>query len=75
MIICCLFHKMQKLYIYFIEVIILNKFKGSGVALVTPFDKDNRINYPKLYELIDWHINSGTDYLVICGTTGEAATI
>lgn len=53
----------------------MNKFKGSGVALVTPFDKDNRINYPKLYELIDWHINSGTDYLVICGTTGEAATL
>lgn len=75
MIICCLFHKMQKFYIYFIEVIVLNKFKGSGVALVTPFDKDNRINYPKLYELIDWHVNSGTDYLVICGTTGEAATL
>ena len=53
----------------------MNKFNGSGVALVTPFDKDNRINYPKLYELIDWHINSGTDYLVICGTTGEAATL
>ena len=53
----------------------MNKFNGSGVALVTPFDNDNRINYPKLYELIDFHIANGTDYLVICGTTGESATL
>lgn len=51
------------------------KFSGCGVALVTPFDENNRINYPKLYELIDWHIEKGTDYLVICGTTGESATL
>ena len=53
----------------------MNEFNGSGVALVTPFDNDNRINYPKLYELIDFHIANGTDYLVICGTTGESATL
>ena len=53
----------------------MNKFNGSGVALVTPFGNDNRINYPKLYELIDFHIANGTDYLVICGTTGESATL
>lgn len=53
----------------------MNKFNGSGVALVTPFYNDNRINYPKLYELIDFHIANGTDYLVICGTTGESATL
>ena len=53
----------------------MNKFNGSGVALVTPFDNDNRINYLKLYELIDFHIANGTDYLVICGTTGESATL
>ena len=53
----------------------MNKFNGSGVALVTPFYNNNRINYPKLYEMIDFHIANGTDYLVICGTTGESATL
>lgn len=66
---------MQKLLYIFIEVIIIFNFSESGVALVTPFDSNNRINYPKLYELIDFHIANGTDYLVICGTTGESATL
>ena len=50
-------------------------FKGSGVAIVTPFNPDLSINYPKLGELIDWHIAQGTDCIVICGTTGEASTL
>lgn len=49
-------------------------FKGSGVALVTPFT-NNGVNYPKLQELIEWHIQEGTDAIVICGTTGEATTM
>ncbi len=49
-------------------------FTGSGVALVTPF-KDNKIDYDKLGELIDWHIEKGTDAIIICGTTGETATM
>ncbi|MGL5087608.1 MAG: 4-hydroxy-tetrahydrodipicolinate synthase [Clostridium sp.] len=49
-------------------------FKGSAVALVTPFT-NNGVNYPKLKELIEWHINEGTDAIVICGTTGEATTM
>ena len=50
-------------------------FKGSGVAIITPFHEDMRVNYPKLGELIDWHIAQGTDCIVICGTTGECSTL
>lgn len=50
-------------------------FQGSGVALVTPMFDDGSINYEKLYELIDFHINSKTDALIIAGTTGESSTL
>lgn len=50
-------------------------FKGSGVALITPFTKDNNINYKKLEELIKMHIEKKTDAIIICGTTGESATL
>ena len=49
-------------------------FEGSGVALITPFN-DNGIDYDKLGELIDWHIENNTDAIIICGTTGESATM
>lgn len=49
--------------------------QGSGVALVTPFTKDNKINYEKVEELIEYHIANNTDFIVICGTTGESATL
>ncbi|VYU08590.1 4-hydroxy-tetrahydrodipicolinate synthase [Clostridium tertium] len=49
-------------------------FKGSAVAIITPF-KDNKVNYEKLEELIEWHIEQKTDAIVICGTTGEASTM
>lgn len=49
-------------------------FKGSGVALVTPFT-DNKVNYNKIEELIEWHIENSTDAIIICGTTGEASTM
>ena len=50
-------------------------FTGSGVAIVTPFHADGSINYNKLEEIIDFHCNNGTDSIVICGTTGESATM
>lgn len=50
-------------------------FKGSLVALVTPFDGNNRVDYASLNRLIDFHVDRGTDGLVIAGTTGESATI
>lgn len=49
-------------------------FEGSGVALITPF-KDDKVNYEKLSELIEWHIENKTDAIIICGTTGESATM
>ena len=48
-------------------------FEGSSVAIVTPF-KDGRVNFDKLAELIDFHIENGTASIVVCGTTGESAT-
>lgn len=50
-------------------------FKGSGVALITPFDEMLEVNYEALEKLILWHIEMGTDALVICGTTAESATL
>ena len=50
-------------------------FTGSGVAIVTPFHADGSINYDRLEELVDFHCNNGTDSIVICGTTGESATM
>lgn len=50
-------------------------FTGSGVALITPFSPDNSVNYDKLSELIEYHIEHHTDALIVCGTTGEPATL
>jgi 4-hydroxy-tetrahydrodipicolinate synthase len=50
-------------------------FKGSLVALVTPFDDNNRVDYVSLKRLIDFHVEQGSNGLVIAGTTGESATL
>lgn len=50
-------------------------FTGAGVAIVTPFTADNKINYDKLAELIEFQIANKTDSIVICGTTGEGSTL
>lgn len=50
-------------------------FTGSGVAIVTPITEDNRVNYEKMGEIIEWHIAHKTDAIVVCGTTGEAPTL
>lgn len=49
-------------------------FEGSGVAIVTPFT-DSGIDFPKLEKLIEFHIANKTDAIIICGSTGEAATM
>ena len=49
-------------------------FEGSGVAIITPFN-DKGIDYNKFEELIEWHISEGTDAIIVCGTTGESATL
>jgi 4-hydroxy-tetrahydrodipicolinate synthase len=53
---------------------IMSLFRGSGVAIVTPFNA-NGVDFKKLEELIEWHIKSSTDAIVVCGTTGEASTM
>ncbi|AZV58207.1 4-hydroxy-tetrahydrodipicolinate synthase [Clostridium sp. AWRP] len=52
----------------------MSLFKGSGVAIITPFN-DNGVDFDKLKELLEWQIESGTDAIIICGTTGEASTM
>ncbi|WP_323091132.1 4-hydroxy-tetrahydrodipicolinate synthase [Allobaculum sp. JKK-2023] len=49
--------------------------KGSIVALITPFHPDGTVNFKKLRELINWHIENGTDGLLVLGTTGESSTM
>ena len=49
-------------------------FEGSGVAIITPF-KDGKINYDAMGNLIEWHIENKTDAIIVCGTTGESATM
>lgn len=50
-------------------------FQGSYVALITPMTEDGQIDYAAYKALLEWHIEQGTDGLVILGTTGEAPTI
>lgn len=50
-------------------------FKGSGVALVTPFDQEGNVNYKKLKELLKFHTKKNTDAIIVCGTSGESATL
>ena len=50
-------------------------FQGSLVALVTPFDRDSQVDYVSLKRLINFHVDAGSDGLVVAGTTGEAATL
>ena len=52
-----------------------NKFLGTGVALVTPFKSDLSIDHKALEAIVNFNIENGTDYLVICGTTGESVTL
>src|SRR5665213_2185934 len=48
---------------------------GCGTALVTPFRKDGGVDEPALHALVNWQIENGIDFLVPCGTTGEASTL
>lgn len=50
-------------------------FTGAGVAIVTPFTEDNKVNYDVLGKIIDAQVEGGTDAIVICGTSGEGSTL
>lgn len=49
--------------------------RGSMVALITPFNEDGSVNYAKVKELVQWHIDEGTDGIVVLGTTAETPTL
>lgn len=53
----------------------MDKIKGAGVAIVTPFKNDNLVDYDGLEKLINHVINGGINYLVVLGTTGESTTL
>ncbi|MEE2699968.1 MAG: 4-hydroxy-tetrahydrodipicolinate synthase [Bacteroidota bacterium] len=53
----------------------MNKIKGTGIALITPFNEDFSIDFTSLKELINHAIVGGVDYLVVLGTTGESAVL
>ena len=52
-----------------------DKFKGTGIAIVTPFNADGTIDWDSFPKLIDFWIEGKVEYLVVLGTTGESATI
>lgn len=52
-----------------------SKFLGTGVALVTPFNSDLSVDHQALANIVNYNIENGTEYLVICGTTGESVTL
>lgn len=52
----------------------MSLFKGSGVAIVTPFNKKG-VDFHALEKLVEWHIQENTDAIIVCGTTGEASTM
>ncbi|WP_345332840.1 4-hydroxy-tetrahydrodipicolinate synthase [Mucilaginibacter defluvii] len=53
----------------------MNKFFGTGVAMVTPFQPDGQVDFDGLNNLIEHLIDGGVEYLVVLGTTGESATL
>ena len=50
-------------------------FTGAGVAIITPMNADGTVNFNELGRIIDHQIDNGTDAIIICGTTGESATL
>lgn len=50
-------------------------FRGAGVALITPFHEDKSVNYEMLETLVERQITNGTDAIIVCGSTGEPATM
>jgi len=53
----------------------MEELTGTGVALVTPFTDDGRVDHPALERLVNYQIDNGIDYLVVLGTTAETATL
>ena len=60
---------------FFYEYMAVNRFKGLGVALITPFRSDNSIDIEALDRLVEYQIKGGVDFLCIMGTTAETPTL
>src|SRR6185503_10704855 len=54
---------------------LINKLRGTGVAIITPFKKNKSVDYEALASVIDFVINNGVEYIVTLGTTGETPTL
>lgn len=53
----------------------MSLFTGAGVAMITPMKSNGEVDFEKMKEIVDFHVNNGTDAIIVCGTTGEAATL
>jgi 4-hydroxy-tetrahydrodipicolinate synthase len=53
----------------------MSRLQGCGTALVTPFTATGQVDFPALRALVDWQLSEGIDFLVACGSTGEAQTL
>ncbi len=53
----------------------MNQLTGTGVALITPFNSDNKVDVEGLKRVVNFQIDNGIDYLVVLGTTGESVTL
>ena len=53
----------------------MEQFRGTGVALITPFTSNNKVDFDALERLVNYQVDNGVDYLVVLGTTGETATL
>lgn len=50
-------------------------FKGCGTAIITPFTKDNQVDYDAFEKMLEFQVENGADCIIVCGTTGEASTM
>ena len=68
---------MKKIFTIYERIVFMKNtvFTGAGVAIVTPMNADGSINYDEFGRVIDFQINNGTDAIIVCGTTGESATM
>ena len=87
MIIIAPFAKADSVFLYLFLIVLINDlssnqrrknmavFTGAGVAIITPFKKDGSVDYDRFGQNIEEQIAGGTDAIIVCGTTGEAATL
>ena len=68
-------HPKKKNRTRFHHYMVHNKFKGLGIALITPFDKDGQVDFIALRRLLDYQLSNGVDFICLLGTTAETPTL